>query len=509
MQDDAAIEGLGVVEEFTLNNDEAVDALARLKPLERDQNLKDYANALGVRQSTLRNEVNKLLGANRSGKGARDNAPGRALSFETIEPSSEPVDGDELIDEIVAAIKRFVALPDTLAHAVALWVLFAHTFEAYEVSPRLFVTSPEKRCGKSTLLKVIRRLTPKPMLLSNASPSAMFRIADAEAPTLILDEADGYVKESEDFRNLINAGHEIDNCAVARNVGEGANMTPSQFRIWCPLVVAAIGRLQGTIEDRSIVISMSRRKPSEQVEKARRRNLVTLAPLAGRVARWAADNVDRLSEMVPDVPEQLNDRASDNWEPLLCVADCIGGRWSQVARKTAIAMDQEATMEDDESAAVMLLADCWQVFEDMNTDRLRSAELVEALVELDGRPWCEWRRGNPITQNGLARLLRTHAITPTSLRATAQRGNGYYKRAFVDAYERYVLGQKECFVAGSPDSNLATVTTGANLPKTDNSNLDIQGCMSRLESAEKPQNSGECHGCKVENPPEGEKEGEL
>ena len=86
---------------------------------------------------------------------------GRAYVLDEIEPSPGPVDGGELMEDLVAALRRFVALPHTAAHACALWILFAHTFDAHEVSPRLFVTSPEKRCGKTTLLKVIQRLVPR------------------------------------------------------------------------------------------------------------------------------------------------------------------------------------------------------------------------------------------------------------------------------------------------------------------------------------------------------------
>ena len=42
----------------------------------------------------------------------------------------------------------------------------------------------------------------------------------------------------------------------------------------------------------------------------------------------AADNFDKLAEPDPKMPD-LNDRAADNWHPLLAIADLAGGTWPE------------------------------------------------------------------------------------------------------------------------------------------------------------------------------------
>jgi hypothetical protein len=85
-------------------------------------------------------------------------------------------------------------------------------------------------------------------------------------PTLLLDEGDTYLRHNEDLRGVIDAGHQR-NGAVIRTVGE--DHEPRRFSVFAPVVIAAIGDLPATIEDRSIKIPMRRRRPDEQVESLR------------------------------------------------------------------------------------------------------------------------------------------------------------------------------------------------------------------------------------------------
>ena len=58
----------------------------------------------------------------------------------------------------------------------------------------------------------------------------------------------------------------------------------------------------------------------------------------------------------------------------------------------------------------MLLADVRAFMDERGENVIYSAELVDYLIELNERPWADWRHGKPITQNGVARLLRTFGI---------------------------------------------------------------------------------------------------
>src|ERR1043165_5533306 len=75
-----------------------------------------------------------------------------------VEPWPEPVDGQVLLDELCQVLKRYVVLPKWAAEALALWVLHTYAFHLREVSTYVGLESPEKRCGKTTLLSVLSEL---------------------------------------------------------------------------------------------------------------------------------------------------------------------------------------------------------------------------------------------------------------------------------------------------------------------------------------------------------------
>ncbi|MEZ5544759.1 MAG: hypothetical protein R3F10_06175 [Lysobacteraceae bacterium] len=68
------------------------------------------------------------------------------------------------------------------------------------------ITAPEKGCGKTVLLSAIGRLVKKPLSTSNISPAALFRAVDAWQLTLIIDEADAFLKENEELGGILNSG---------------------------------------------------------------------------------------------------------------------------------------------------------------------------------------------------------------------------------------------------------------------------------------------------------------
>jgi hypothetical protein len=125
---------------------------------------------------------------------------GRAIKFPEVELWPDPVDGAALLEDIVAQIQRHVRLPREAAIGVALWVMHAHCFDAFTISPRLGIVSPEKRCGKTTLLGVIEALVPRPLLASNVTVAAVFRTIEAHRPTLLIDEADTFLGDNEELR---------------------------------------------------------------------------------------------------------------------------------------------------------------------------------------------------------------------------------------------------------------------------------------------------------------------
>jgi putative DNA primase/helicase len=333
---------------------------------------------------------------------------GRALSLSEPQPWPQPISGAELLAALSAAIRRHVVMSDYEADTAALWTVHTFLLDCFGISPRLAITSPEKQCGKTTLLDVLKKLVWRPLETVNASASAIFRVVEMAQPTVLIDEADTFLADNEELRGILNSGHRKGG-SVLRTVGE--DFEPRSFSTYSACAIALIGKLPGTLADRSVPIALRRRRPDEAVTSFRFDRTADLDELASKAARWAADNTDRIRSSDPDMPVQMFNRAADNWRPLLAIADAAGAEWSVRARRAA-QKSVGAAAGDDQSRGVQLLADVRAILTDRDTDRMRSADLVAALVAIEGHPWAEWKAGRSITQNGLARMLKPFGIAP-------------------------------------------------------------------------------------------------
>jgi hypothetical protein len=384
---------------------------------------------------------------------------------------SEPTpDGAELLDDLTMHVRKYVVLAPSQVDTLALWTLHSYAIEAAECTPYIHVTSPEKRCGKSLLEEVEESIVNKPWLTGRVSAAVLIRRLERDAPTLLLDEADGVFKVeseySEALRSILNSGHRR-GCPACLCVKSGAGFELAEFKVWGPKCIAGIGRLPDTVADRSIRIELRRRAPNEPVARFRRREVEAEArPLKERAARWTAAHLEALRTARPSIPSALDDRAADGWEPLLAIGDAAGGDWPRRARLAALALSC-GDARDDDSLGVKLLADIRTVFEERGVDRLSSAELLASLNAIEESPWGDLK-GKPLEARRLARLLRPYGIKPGTIRlADGQTPKGYSAEAFSDAWSRYLLSPDEPPQAQqppqAPDSDSADVADVADV----------------------------------------------
>jgi hypothetical protein len=275
------------------------------------------------------------------------------------------------------------------------------------------------------------------------SEAVLYRKIQQDRPTLLLDEYDaifGNGREHEPLRALLNAGNEAD--TIVPRCG-GANRDKlEEFSVWCPKALAGLGRLPDTIEDRAIPIQLSRKAPGEHAERARRGAIREAAePLRARLEEWAATSTASLRGARPTIPEELDDRAQDGWEPLLAIADLADSDWSSCARRAALTLSAGEQREDD-AVGVRLLIAIHGVFEDEG-DRIFTRRLIEALGADDEAPWSDWwdpavnapARG---AARRLATLLRDFDIRSQSVRVGSETARGYKAEQFEDAFCRYL-----------------------------------------------------------------------
>jgi Protein of unknown function (DUF3631)/CHC2 zinc finger len=463
------------------NGDDAeIERLAKLSALDYEKQRKAAAEKLDVRAPIL----DKLVTAKRAelGLDASDGKQGHAIEFVEPEPWPEPVDGAKLLDEIADAIRAHVVMSDEARDRCALFSLHTYLTDASLISPRLAIQSPTKRCGKTTLLDVLARLVLRPLMAANTTAAVVFRVIEGHRPTLMVDEADTFLRDNEELRGVLNAGHRKGG-TVLRNVGD--DHEPRAFAVYGAVVIALIGDLPNTLADRAIAVMLKRRLPTEPIEPFRLDRTERLDMLARKAARWANDNRERIRDADPEMPDGVFNRDADNWRPLLAIADAAGGHWPERARKAAI---EGLQTEAEGSRLEMLLADIRTIFETSDhLDRIASADLIARLVENPDRPWAEYSRGKPITQAKLARMLSVKgvAITAQVIRIGDGTPRGYYRHQFKDAFAR-LLSQKGAFKAQQRNN-----ADGSKEKPTFQSATDEP--LLHFENGEKPNNDGLCY----------------
>lgn len=423
------------IEDITAPDAQAeVKRLAGLDAAAYETERKGAAARLGWRAAILDAEVNRA----RPGKPAGAEDPDAPEAIETIEAWPDPVNGDALAGEIRDRLRAHVIFASPAdADCAALWLLGSYLMDTWRLWPRLLITSPTKACGKSTLLEVLDAMAHRGFIASNASPAAIFRAIEAWQPTLLLDEADTWMKANEELAGILNSGHTRRTARIIRVVESKGELMPVAFSTWCPIAIAGIGTQRDTLMSRSIIIGLRRKLNDETVERLPFDLHRQLHRIRRQAARWAADNALRIGAMDAEPPACGNDRMQDNFTPLTRIAAALGGPWPD-RMVTAYAAKAQVRDDDSEATNIMLLRDVWSLFESNPHQRTRSSsELVEHLLGMDDRPWPEYRHGRPLTASTIARMLRPFDIKSSNIRTGMSVVKGYHRDNVKAAFDRY------------------------------------------------------------------------
>jgi Protein of unknown function (DUF3631)/Toprim-like len=362
-------------------------------------------------------------------------------------PEAEPVEplpNDAvagLLERVVETLDRYIVLPGEYERdALVLFVAHSWAIDGAHATPYFLIVSPEKRSGKSRLLQVLELLVACPWSVIGASEAAVFRKIAKHKPTMLLDEIDAIfgsqTERTEPLRAILNAGNRP-GATVARCVGE--NKDVEDFPIYCAKVLAGIDsghRIPDTIRDRAVTIHMHRKTGAELVERFRHRDADAEAqPIREGLERWALGAVDLLQGADPNLPHELDDRAAEAWEPLLAIADMAGGDWPRRAREAALGLVDDGD-RDEVTTGTLLLGAIRAAFGD--TDRMPTADLLDAINADEELPFGGWREGRGLDGRRLAKLLKPYGVHPKKLRLGDELARGYLREDLSDAWDRWL-----------------------------------------------------------------------
>jgi len=261
------------------------------------------------------------------------------------------------------------------------------------------------------MLEIAKLVACNPKVSQNISASSLARFSYGR--TILLDETDATFnakdERAETLRGILNSGFESD--GTYSRTGGPNNDKELEYPTFSPKMISGIGKLPDTVADRSIRITMVKKRKDQKLPRFRKKQLKQkYAALAKQIEIWSSDQAtrDALTHAEPRLMEELEDRANDIWEAYFAVADMCSSEIAEMARAAAIKLSGKR--DDNLQRNERLLADMAKIFKRKNVDRIGSKELVFELCNDTEMEWGGFNKGNGIDERYVSAQLKPFNI---------------------------------------------------------------------------------------------------
>jgi hypothetical protein len=270
--------------------------------------------------------------------------------------------------------------------------------------------------------------------------SILARHVNDEPLTLLLDEREATLGSARRPKSpvllaMLNSGFQKSVSHQDRNIC---------LDIFCPKAFAGTAPLPESLAERSIPIFLEPLHPEDSVQRffpsQARKQAEDLVPW---IEQWSEENLSRLSAEPFRLPHglspALSHRQQDLIEPLLHVAQAIGGPWPHQAAHALLTVFRQS-LWPGQNYAVQLLNDLENAFHEPGEARyLPTSFLLRWLHNLDDRPWSVWHEGRPLNDQDLARMLQPFGVYPRNVR----REDAKVVRCYLRSEVEYASSQHE------------------------------------------------------------------
>ncbi|HEY6249119.1 MAG TPA: DUF3631 domain-containing protein [Candidatus Angelobacter sp.] len=351
-----------------------------------------------------------------------------------------------LFDAIAAWISQHLVCDPHQLTVLTLWVAHTWSFQHSPTAVYLNICSPQPQSGKSLCLNLLRQLARNPSFVTSSSPGSLMKYLLTDNNRLTQNQ-DGNGDSGFDTTLFLDNCHHLfgpterQPIIALLNSGSDAGLSylsaPDEYSFFGPKAFAGNAPLPPSLAQRCIPITLRRKKFSDARTRFRpdkdHRDAVDLVhDLVAWIDRNGAAIQKAAQTSPPRIPPGHTPREQACAEPLLHLADLIGGSWPEKARTALSNIFKLA----ESTQAVGLLSDIRALFyvkED--PEYLSTKDMLAGLTVIEYRPWVKWTGGSG---QKIATLLRPLGITSRSLQCGSEKAfRGYLFRDFEDAWERY------------------------------------------------------------------------
>lgn len=342
--------------------------------------------------------------------------------------------GNALAMEIRAFIHRFARFPtDAILDLLVLWIF--HTHVRYKdgslaqfSTPRLAIMSEEKGSGKTRVLELVRNLCYKGKQVLDPTAATLANSIAVKHETVCMDELDLFLGKGagkKDVRSFMNGGYRRGNFWERQRGGETVEYDVFGCMAFAGLMSTFMTHPGvATTRDRSIVAVMRKQRAGNRAEPWRERlNQPTADGYRESLYRWGQEHAIALAESeFPTMPEGIDDRLADIWEPLFQVAEYLGGDWPDRAANAAITLALSGAGEDEGHVLTpqqLLLFGMFQVFR--GSKNLPTTVIIDRLMAMPDSPFAAMWRGmsKDSIADEMSIILRSVGVKPKKVHITA------------------------------------------------------------------------------------------
>jgi Protein of unknown function (DUF3631) len=363
--------------------------------------------------------------------------------------TQETANNAQALDLVAAFIRQRLVCDDHQLNILSLWSAYTWCFTSFINAPYLEIRSPEPQSGKSTCLMLLEAVCNSAVVLHGPAPATIIprlihgrsldEIRNSKHPqvslTILLDDCQHSftLAERQPLISLLNCGSE-----AGFVYSHGAD----DYSVFGPKAFAGNTPLPSSLASRCIPIVLHRRKLSDPVKSYYSDDLEEASKNFRRwLQGWAEEHSERLlkNRNTPiQLPPGLTPRQQQCAEPLVRIANLMGGSWPKKAQMALTAVFAAA----DCTAQVQLLRDLRTLFFSKDKpEALPTRDLLAHLSTLENRPWSSW---GSKSGSRLGSLLRPFHIFSADVRFGEDVLKGYRFKDFQDAWERYAGNVADC-----------------------------------------------------------------
>ncbi|MBA7501171.1 DNA primase [subsurface metagenome] len=299
------------------------------------------------------------------------------IKIPNVDILTEPtnIKGNELLDEVVSFIERYLEMPsDSDYLLLALWIFHTYLIEKFNVTPLLYFYGVLET-GKTRAGEVLEQLAFRGERLTSPTEATLFRSADYFKTTLIIDEIKLWGNDGNpEVARLIKSRYKRGLRVSRINLNKKGEDQVEYFDVFAPLAMCTTEGIPSDIESRCIIFLM---KANSRIEVEAAFDEEISLKLRNRLTIFRANFFEK---ELPEFEQISRRRLNEIMQPLYQILMILNPE----RKKEFMVIIEEMQEEKEEEEGMSLEAEIIKQIKDNMVPEFLTLDLLNKLNEERG-----------------------------------------------------------------------------------------------------------------------------